>query len=163
MAALGVVYAEGELFVSNLPDAQVGTAAPEGPFDSICDAIPEVFAEPGIPPKRSIEHEIHLKDPHIPIPRSCVHRMSPFELAECKRQIEELLAKGWIRESQSQYSAPMLFVTKKDGTMRTVIDYRALNRNTVVDRYPIPRIDDLLDKLHGAQIFSAIDLRSGYH
>ena len=57
----------------------------------------------------------------------------------------------------------MLFVKKKDGTMRVVIDYRSLNQNTVVDRYPIPRIDDLLDKLQGARVFSAIDLRSGYH
>ena len=74
-----------------------------------------------------------------------------------------MLRKGWIRESSSAYAAPMLFVKKKDGTMRVVIDYRGLNANTVVDRYPIPRIDDLLDKLSGAKVFSAIDLRSGYH
>ena len=89
--------------------------------------------------------------------------MSPFELAECKKQIDELLSKGWIRESTSAYGHPLLFVTKKDGTMRMCVDYRGLNANTQVDRYPIPRIDDLLDRLHGAKVFSAIDLRSGYH
>ena len=89
--------------------------------------------------------------------------MSPFELAECKKQIDELLSKGWIRESNSQYGHPLLFVTKKDETMRMCVDYRSLNANTRVDKYPIPRIDDLLDRLHGATVFSAIDLRSGYH
>ena len=89
--------------------------------------------------------------------------MSPFELDECKRQVESLLEKGWIRKSNSQYSHPMLFIKKKDGTMRVVIDYRALNADMVVDRYPIPRIDDLLDKLSRASVFSVIDLHSGYH
>ena len=89
--------------------------------------------------------------------------MSPFELAECKKQIDKLLSKGWIRESTSAYGHPLLFVTKKDGTMRMCVDYRGLNANTQVNRYPIPRIDDLLDRLHGAKVFSAIDLRSGYH
>ena len=89
--------------------------------------------------------------------------MSPFELAECKKQIDELLAKGCIRESTSAYGHPLLFVTKKDGTMRMCVDFRSLNSNTRVDKYPIPRIDDLLDRLHGSTVFSAIDLRSGYH
>ena len=129
----------------------------------MCDEFPEILAEPGLPPPRAIEHEVHLKDPKATIPRARPYRMSPFELDECKRQVEALLEKGWICESSSQYSHPMLFVKKKDGTMRVVIDYCLLNANTVVDRYPLPRIDALLDKLGGARCFSAIDLRSGYH
>ena len=89
--------------------------------------------------------------------------MSPFELAECKKQIDEMLAKGWIKESTSEYGHPLLFVKKKDGTMRMCVDFRGLNANTRVDRYPIPRIDDLMDRLNGAKVFSAIDLRAGYH
>ena len=89
--------------------------------------------------------------------------MSPFELAECKKQIDEMLQKGWIKESVSEYGHPLLFVKKKDGTMRMCVDFRGLNSNTRVDRYPIPRIDDLMDGLHEASVFSAIDLRVGYH
>jgi len=89
--------------------------------------------------------------------------MSAFELAECKKQINELLAKGYIRESDSEYGHPLLFVKKRDGTMLMCVDFRSLNQNTVVSRYPLPRIDDLLDRLHGAKYFSAIDLRAGYH
>ena len=89
--------------------------------------------------------------------------MSPLELAEAKRQIYELLAMGFIEKSQSPYGAPIQFVRKKDGTLRMCIDYRALNKLTVPNRYPIPRIDDLLDKMQGAQVFNSLDLASGYH
>ena len=89
--------------------------------------------------------------------------MSAFELAECRKQIQELLAKGWIRESTSEYGHPILFVKKRDGTMRMCINYRGLNSNTWVDRYPLPRIDNLLDRLHGARFSSALDMRAGYH
>lgn len=128
------------------------------------DAYPDVFSEPtGVPQPRAIEHEIWLKDEKAPIPKHRQYRMSPFELAECKKQIDELLSRGWIRESTSAYGHPLLFVKKRDGTMRMCIDFRDLNRNTIVDKYPIPRIDDLLDRLHGSKCFSAIDLRAGYH
>ena len=89
--------------------------------------------------------------------------MLTFELAECKKQIDEMLQKGWIKESTSEYGHPLLFVKKKDGTMHMCVDFRGLNTNTRVDRYPIPRIDDLADRLNGAKVFSAIDLRAGYH
>ena len=72
--------------------------------------------------------------------------------------MDTLLAKGWIRPSTSQYNHPILFVRKKDGTMRMCIDYRSLNQNTVIDRYPLPRIDDILDRLHGSTVFSKLDL-----
>ncbi|KAL4023163.1 hypothetical protein IC575_016913 [Cucumis melo] len=89
--------------------------------------------------------------------------MAPAELKELKVQLQELLDKGFIRLSVSPWGAPVLFVKKKDGSMRLCIDYRELNKVTVKNRYPLPRIDDLFDQLQGATVFSKIDLRSGYH
>ena len=91
------------------------------------------------------------------------YRMSPAELKEWKDQLQDLLSKGFIRPSVSPWGAPVLFVKKKDGTMRMCIDYRQLNKVTVKNKYPLPRIDDLFDQLQGASLFSKIDLRSGYH
>ncbi|KAL0411105.1 UNVERIFIED_CONTAM: Transposon Ty3-G Gag-Pol polyprotein [Sesamum latifolium] len=88
--------------------------------------------------------------------------MAPVELQELKKQLEELLEKGFIQPSTSPWGAPVLFVKKKDGSMRLCVDYRQLNRVTVKNKYPLPRIDDLLDQLKGATTFSKIDLRSGY-
>jgi hypothetical protein len=81
---------------------------------------------------------------------------------ELKKQIDELLEKGYIRPSTSPWAAPVLFVEKKDGTKRMCIDYRALNEVTIKNKYPLPRIEDLFDQLRGASVFSKIDLRSGY-
>ncbi|CAN6447612.1 unnamed protein product [Victoria cruziana] len=89
--------------------------------------------------------------------------MAPIELAELKKQIQELMDKGFIQPSMSSWGAPVLFVKKKDGTMRLCIDYRMLNQVTIKNKYPLPRIDDLLDQLGGSSVFSKIDLRSGYH
>jgi hypothetical protein len=89
--------------------------------------------------------------------------MAPMELAELKVQLQELLDKGFIRPSNSPWGAPVLFVKKKDGTLRLCIDYRQLNKVTVKNRYSLPQIDDLFDQLKGARVFSKIDLRSGYH
>ena len=90
-------------------------------------------------------------------------RLAPAELKELKEQLQELLDKGFIRPSTSPWGAPVLFVKKKDGTLRLCIDYKELNKVTVKNKYPLPRIDDLFDQLQGAQYFSKIDLRSGYH
>lgn len=89
--------------------------------------------------------------------------MAPAELKELKEQLQELLDKGFISPSVSPWGAPVLFVKKKDGTMQMCIDYRELNKITIKNKYPLPRIDDLFDQLQGAQIFSKINLRSGYH
>ena len=89
--------------------------------------------------------------------------MAPTELRELKTQLQELLEKGYIRPSISPWGAPVLFVKKKDGTLRLCIDYRQLNRVTIKNKYPLPRVDDLFDQLQGARVFSKIDLRSGYH
>ena len=89
--------------------------------------------------------------------------MAPAELKELKEQLKDLLEKGFIRPSISPWGAPVLFVRKKDGSLRMCIDYRQLNKVTVKNRYPLPRIDDLFDQLQGASFFSKIDLHSGYH
>ncbi|KAL0539586.1 hypothetical protein IC582_023802 [Cucumis melo] len=125
---------------------------------------PDVFPEelPGLPPHREVEFAIELEPGTVPISRA-PYRMAPAELKELKVQLQELLDKGFIRPSVSPWGAPVLFVKKKDGSMRLCIDYRELNKVTVKNRYPLPRIDDLFDQLQGATVFSKIDLRSGYH
>ncbi|KAL0540408.1 hypothetical protein IC582_024645 [Cucumis melo] len=125
---------------------------------------PDVFPEelPGLPPHREVEFAIELEPGTVPISRA-PYRMAPAELKELKVQLQELLDKGFIRPSVSPWGAPVLFVKKKDGSMRLCIDYRELNKVTVKNRYPLPRIDDLFDQLQGATMFSKIDLRSGYH
>ena len=124
----------------------------------------EVFPEelPGIPPEREISFEIELMPGTGPISKA-PYRMAPAELKELQTQLQELLDKGFIRPSYSPWGAPVLFVKKKDGSFRMCIDYRELNKVTVKNKYPLPRIDDLFDQLKGASIFSKIDLRSGYH
>ncbi|KAA0043132.1 ty3-gypsy retrotransposon protein [Cucumis melo var. makuwa] len=116
----------------------------------------------GLPPHREIEFTIELEPSTVPISKA-PYRMAPAVLKELKVQLQELLDKGFIRPSVSPWGAPVLFVKKKDGAMRLCIDYRELNKVTVKNRYPLPRINDLFDQLQGATVFSKIDLRSGYH
>ncbi|RVW59896.1 Transposon Ty3-G Gag-Pol polyprotein [Vitis vinifera] len=125
---------------------------------------PDVFPEdlPGLPPEREVEFTIDLVPGTGPMSKA-LYRMAPVELKELKVQLQELLDKGFIRPSVSPWGAPVLFVKKKDGSMRLCIDYRELNKVTVRNKYPLPRIDDLFDQLQGACVFSKIDLRSGYH
>lgn len=115
----------------------------------------------GVPPSRGVEHEIELEPGSKP-PYLRVYHMSPLELAEVKRQLTELIEMGFIQPSKSPYGAPILFVRKKNGKLRMCVDYRALNKITVKNRYPLPRIDELMDQLHGATVFSKLDLQSGY-
>jgi len=124
----------------------------------------DVFPEdvPGLPPSREIEFSIDLVPGAGPI-SIAPYRMAPAELVELKKQIEELLEKQFIRPSVSPWGAPVLLVKKKDDSSRLCVDYRQLNKLTIKNKYPLPRIDDLIDQLHGAMVFSKIDLRSGYH
>jgi hypothetical protein len=124
----------------------------------------DVFAEelPGMPPERKVEFAIELIPGTAPISKRA-YRVSGPELVELKKQIDELLEKGYIRPSTSPWATPVLFVEKKDGTKRMCIDYRSLNEVTVKNKYPLPRIEDLFDQLRGAGVFSKTDLRSGYH
>ena len=130
----------------------------------IIKEFPDVFPDDisGLPPDREVEFTIDLipETEPISIPP---YRMAPAELRELKAQLEDLLSKGFIRPSISPWGAPVLFVKKKDGSLRLCIDYRQLNRVTIRNQYPLPRIDELFDQLQGSRVYSKIDLRSGYH
>ena len=147
----------------------VATASKRGPsarqlqMDKIVEEYEDIFTSPaGVPLHCQVKHSIDLT-PGAPLPNGPIYRRSVLENNEIKRQIEELLQKGHIRPSSSPCGSPIMLVQKKHGTWRLCIDYRALNKITVCNRYPIPRIDDLLDQLRGAKYFSKIDLKSGYH
>lgn len=115
-----------------------------------------------LPPLRTVNHDINL-EPGLAPPYKQPYRLSFDEQTELKRQLTDMLAKGFIRPSHSPFGAPVLFVQKKDGSKRLCVDYRALNRQTVKNRYPLPLIDDVLDHLAGAKWFTTLDLHSGYH
>ncbi|GJT54215.1 putative reverse transcriptase domain-containing protein [Tanacetum coccineum] len=122
--------------------------------------FPEVFPEdlPGLPLTRQVEFQIDLVPGAAPVARA-PYRLAPSEMKELSEQLKELSEKGFIRPSSSPWGAPVLFVKKKDGSFRMCIDYRELNKLTVKNRYPLPRIDDLFDQLQGSSVYSKIDLR----
>ena len=124
------------------------------------DVFPDEL--PGLPPHRDVDFVIELHPGTSSISMT-PHKMAPVELQELKVQIQDLLDKGFIRSSTSPWGALVLFAKTKDKTLRLCIDYRQLNRVTIKNRYPLLRIDDLLDQLRGAQVYSKIDLCIGYH
>ncbi|GJU54698.1 putative reverse transcriptase domain-containing protein [Tanacetum coccineum] len=130
----------------------------------IVQDFPEIFPEdlPGLPPTRQVEFQIDLVPGTAPVARA-PYRLAPSEMKELSEQLKELSDKGFIRPSSSPWGAPVLFVKKKDGSFRMCIDYRELNKLTVKNRYPLPRIDDLFNQLQGSSVYTKIDLRSGYH
>jgi hypothetical protein len=115
-----------------------------------------------MPPDRDIEFLIELLPGTPPISER-PYRMPVNELVELKKQIAELQAKGFIQPSSSPWGAPVVFVEKKDGTQWMCVDYRSLNKVTIKNKYPLPRIEDLFDQMKGASVFLKINLRSGYH
>ncbi|GBG78968.1 hypothetical protein CBR_g28682 [Chara braunii] len=126
------------------------------------DVFPSLFSYAAIPLMRDVEHSILL------VPDYRVHHQAPYKLSipkatELKRQLEELLRLGFTKPSNSPWGAPVLFARKADGTLRLYIDYRGLNRYTVKNNYPMPRSDELFDRLEGNRFFTKINLRSGYH
>jgi transposase InsO family protein len=123
----------------------------------------DVFPDrlPGLPPSRGFEHEIRLMDDE-PV-HSSPYRLSPLERTAMRQQITEMLELGLIQPSRSPYGSPILFVKKGDGSLRMVIDYRRLNSKTIKDRFPLPRIPDLVDRLQNAKFFTKMDLQQGYY
>ena len=117
---------------------------------------------PGLPPQREIEFKMDLYLRTEPISIAPYH-MAPLEIKELRKQLDQLLNIGFIRLSTSPWGAPVLFVKKHDETLRLCTDYRCLNRVTVKNKYPLPRIDDLFDQLKGSKYYTKIDLRTGYH
>ncbi|GJR03044.1 putative reverse transcriptase domain-containing protein [Tanacetum coccineum] len=124
----------------------------------------EVFPEdfPGLPPTQQVEFQIDLVPGAAPMART-PYRLAPSELQDLSTQLQELSDNGFIRPSSSTWGAPVLFFKKKNGSFQMCIDYRELNKLTVKNRYPLPRIDDLFDQLQGSRVYYKIDQRSGYH
>jgi hypothetical protein len=124
----------------------------------------DVFPDdlPGMPPDRVIEFKIELQPGTAPVYKR-LYPLTRNEIAELKIQLQELLDKGYIRPSCSPWGCTAIFMSKKDKTQRLCVDYQSLNAVTVKNKYPLPRIDLLFDQLIRAQVFSKIDLRSGYH
>ncbi len=125
------------------------------------DVFPECLP-PGLPPKREQDHKIDLEGGVKGVAKPA-YKMSPSDSEELRKQLDELLKAGFIQSSTSSFAAPVLFVKKKDGTSRMCIDYRNLNKITLKNKFAMPRTEELFDQLHGARIFSKLDLRSGYH
>ena len=134
-------------------------------FQSLLQEFQDVFSVElprGLPPLRGIKHRIDLI-PGAPLPNKAPYRVNPEETKEIQRQVKHLIDHGHVRESLSPCAVPVILVPKRDGSFRMCSDYRPINAITVRYRYPIPRLDDMLDELSGATIFSKIDLKSGYY
>ena len=149
-----MIHSQGEkkVVATSMASTQ-DSATQQKQVDKVVEEYKDIFTSPnGVPLHCQVKHSIDLT-PGEPLPNWLVYRRSLLENEEIKRQIQELLQKGHIRPSSSPCGSPIVLVQKKDGTWRLCIDYRAMNKITVRNRYPIPRIDDLLDQLRGSKFF----------
>jgi hypothetical protein len=146
----------GDVLLAIIKDTRESdTNQPSSSTEAILKEFSDVFPNKlpaQLPPSRTVDHRIELIPGTRPATRP-VYRMSHHELEELRKQLDELLDNGYIQPSRSPFGAPVLFVKKKDGSLRLCVDYRALNKDTIKNQYPLPRIDDLLDQLHGAKGF----------
>lgn len=132
-------------------------------LEELLHAYKDVFREPeGLTPKREVAHEIQ-RLPDSPLPNIGLCRQSVIKESEVKKQLQQLLEQGVIRRITSPYGSPIIIVPKEDGTWQMCIDYKALNTIMLKNRYPLSRIDDLLDQLQQTKYFTKLDLKSGYH
>ncbi len=168
-----IVHSQGGVaFVALLQDEHSRTLLPSGApsipntdtlLQETLHEFQDVFSDDyGLIPRRAVECAIDEVPGSKP---AClpIRRLSQLEIREARKQVLELLERGLIRPSASPYGAPILFVRKHDGTLRMCVDYRVLNSRTVKDKFPLPRIDDLLDNLHSAHVFSTLDLKQGFY
>ena len=160
------ILLEGRMYLLFSKECEKGNNEPQNSqlqalLLEFSDVFPEELPE-GLSPLRGIAHRIYLVL-GAQIPNKPVYRTNPQEALELQRQVSELMAKGYVRESLSLSVVPTFLVPKKDGTWRMSIDSRSVNKITIKYRFPILRIDDMLDELAGTQWFSKLDLRSGYH
>ena len=172
---------KGDCFIAAIHSVDPGTHMPDGEAGlNAVDATREPLGNPeyadvlnrfktvfgglpkGLPPEREVDHHIELQPGSRPKAKP-PYRLSKLEEEECLRQLKQYLDMQHIQASKSPFGAPVLFSRKKDGGLRFCVDYRALNDDTIKDRFPLPRIDDLLDRLQGATVFSKLDLAQGYH
>ena len=164
---LNAVKQGEEVFIIHLTTADTEEKADkkeDARVEVVLDEFKDRFEKdlpPGLPPHREVDFHVTLEENAIP-PSASPYRHSPVENEEIRRQVKTMLERGFIRPSISEYAAPIIVIKKKDGGMRMCIDYQALNKVTKSDRYPLPRIDDLLDKLAGSKYFTKLDLLSGY-
>ncbi len=180
-AALKVLERAGETIqllyysptTNDSPDVKANAVNVTGSPETAQDRVPaqyrdftDVFSEEvakELPPRRDCDHKIELEEgASLPAPNK-LYNMSQTELQTLREYIDQMVDKGFIRPSKSPIGAPVLFTKKKDGGLRLCVDYRGLNRLTRKNRYPIPRIDTLIDRLSSAKVFTKIDLRDGYH
>jgi hypothetical protein len=156
-----VSSAHSESIVAAVTHSEVSHHPPE--IQAVLDQFPQVFTEPtDLPPTRPCDHRIDLL-PGAPPVNARAYRLPPDQKDEIKKQLKEMLQKGFIRMSSSPFASPVLLVRKKDGSWRFCIDYRKLNALTIRNKHPMPVVEELLDELAGSSWFSKLDLRSGYH
>ena len=151
----------GKLKTADPPLAEIAFPEVRAIVERFADVFPAELPL-GLPPSRPTDHRIDLAEGARP-PSHRIYRLCPAELAQLKKQLAEYLKAGQIEPARSPYGAGVLFAKKKDGTLRMCIDYRGLNAQTIKDKYPLPRIDEILDNLQGGSFFTKLDLAQGYH